>query len=192
MNSSGLSFNKTVIASVLSTLLAAVLTWLFGFWTVVWDAAVAATKCVLSMILFSIQVPLGVLIVGAAMLLMFMFLFFTRKETSISGKPSGTDIRYSSKAFPTGAWAQSPTVESEALSDKEIVMLKVLAIADGQAIAIDVLAQRSRMSNLATQQTADHLLSRGYVKHNRDLLYGSMLLLSPAGRDFVLSAGYTH
>lgn len=69
-------------------------------------------------------------------------------------------------------------------------MLSALAHADGREIFLGDLAQRMRRSNLVAEQTGERLLARGYLTHRRDILYGSMLRLSPTGRDYVLSVGY--
>jgi hypothetical protein len=187
MSNTGLNFRATVIAGVLSTLLAAVLTWLFGFWSAIWALTVSSAKWLWDTLWLTVHVPLGLIFIFFLASLVLVL----RRKTDSSIQVTSGPVRYSSKAVPTGILgAVSSAAEPDVLSTKELTLLRTLAAADGREIAFDALAQNSHMSKLAAEQTVDHLISRGYLRDRRDILYGSMISLSPAGRDYVLSAGY--
>ena len=188
MSNAGLSFKATVTSGVISTLLAAIATWLFGFWPAIWSFIVTVSNWLWNALWTTVPVPIGLIVV-----LLALSVFLVRKRTASPTHTSSELIRFASKAVPTGAWSVNPPAaqEPDPLSDSEVTMLRAIAAADGRELPLDELARDSHMSNLAAQQTADHLLSRGYLRHKRDILYGSMLSLSAEGRDFVLSAGYT-
>lgn len=182
-----MDFKATVIAGVLSTLLAAALSWAFGFWPVLFGGFLSVGQWTWKVLSHSIPVPLGVII-----LLLLPVIVLVHIKVLILSKQSSADERYASQVNASGDWnsAASPQHESFPLSGNEVSMLAALAHADGQELALDDLARRAGFSNLVAEQTAEYLLNRRYLVHRRDVLFGSMLRLSPAGRDFVLSAGY--
>jgi hypothetical protein len=186
MSSKQMGFNATVISGVLSTLLAAVATWLFGFWPQLWSGIVNVAGKLWEAVAYPVSVPLGVLVpVGILAVLPTLRLLKKKDPTQIAVEP-----RYQSKATPTGEWKKNQATEPDPLSSNEVRMLQVLAHADGEELMLSDIAGRSGFSNLVAEQTAEHLLRRRYLTHRRDILTGSMLRLSSAGRDFVLSAGY--
>jgi hypothetical protein len=186
MSTNVMSFRSTVFAGVLSTLFAAVATWLFGFWPMLWNAVAIGSQKLWQVIVLPIPVPLGLFIPVAALAAMSVLRLWKKEEV----RSTTSEPRYASKAMPTGSWRKQEIAEPAPLSTNEITMLRVLVNADGQELMLEDLAGRSRFSNLVAEQTAEHLLNRRYLTHRRDVIYGSMLRLSPAGRDFVLSAGY--
>jgi hypothetical protein len=181
-----MGFKATVFAGVLSTLVAAVLTWLFGFWPQLWNGLVGISEKLWQAVSLSIPVPLGLLVpIGLLATLPALRLLRKKDVPQIATEP-----RYKSRAIPTGEWKKHEAAKPDPLSSNEVLMLKVLAHADGQEMMLSDIASQSGFSNLVGEQTAEHLLRRQYLKHRHDILDGSMLRLSPAGRDFVLSAGY--
>lgn len=181
-----MGFKATVSAGVLSTLLAAIATWLFGFWPILWTAVIDLSRKLWQATIFPVPVPLGLLVP----IVVFAAVFALRLWRKEDAAPTPYEPRYSSRAVPTGEWKKREAVEPAPLSNNEIKMLRALAHADGQELMLSDLASRSGFSNLLAEQTAEHLHNRRYISHRRDILYGSMLRLSPTGRDHILSAGY--
>ncbi|HVR55164.1 MAG TPA: hypothetical protein VMS38_35920, partial [Pseudorhodoferax sp.] len=95
-----MSFRATVFAGVLSTLFAAVVTWLFGFWPMLWNAVTSGSQKLWQVIALPIPVPLGVLVSVAVLAAVPVRRLWKNNEiASTTSEP-----RYASKAMPIGAW----------------------------------------------------------------------------------------
>lgn len=171
-----LGFRATVVAGVLSTLIAAFVTWLLGFWSAAWAwfSATVATiaSTVWSVVAYAVPVPLGVL----ALLSLVLTYYFFRKPTKVSVSATETS---------------SVQTEQEAttLSENELRVVRLLATADGQWAKLDEIAADIRLSRLVTEQALEKLFKKGFLRDSHNYLHGTSFRLSSEGRDYAIEQG---
>ena len=157
-----LGFKSTVIAGVISTLLASFFTWLFGFWPAVW-AWQALT--------YSAPVPISVL---AALLICLICLSYRLRSVLVQDEQ-------------TASSSIAPLVHCQSqMSEKELDVVKVLAAADGRWLGIEHISSRIQASRLVTEQAVERLLVRKILLESHNYIHGSSFRLSPEGRDYAI------
>lgn len=186
----GLGFRANVISGVLSTLIAAILTWLFGFWPAIWLWVVAFAGEVWRWITFTAPIPLSfivVLVCAAA------FAIARRPSARI---PSGSGVeqqpRYTSRVVPTGECL--PKTEEAppklVLSANETSIVRLLAEADGKWLGIEDFVTKTGNSRLVTEKTLEMLFGKSFLVNSHNYLHGTSFRLSSTGRDYAIELGF--
>jgi len=141
-----LGFKSTVIAGVISTLLASFFTWLFGYWPTVWDWLTEAAVWAWKALTYAAPVPISVL---AALLICLIYLSY-RLSSVLAKEEEQTVSSYT-----------APLVHGQSqMSEKELDVVKVLAAADGRWLGIEHISSRIQASRLVTEQAVERLLGR--------------------------------
>lgn len=171
-----LGFRATVVAGVLSTLIAAFATWLLGFWPAAWAwfSATAATiaSTVWSLVAYVVPVPLGVL----APLGLVLTYYFVRKVPKVSASTTETSTVQTQQ-------------EATTLSENELKVVRLLAAADGQWAKLNEIAADIRLSRLLTEQALEKLFEKGFIRDSHNYLHGTSFRLSSEGRDYAIEQG---
>ncbi len=129
-----MGFKLSVVSGVLSTLIAAILTWLFGFSPNVLGVLWGVTSRAWWAVTYSVQVPTSVLVLTGFILL---YLIYRLRITSEKLGLTMADMD-SPKPMP----AQSE------LSKQEFILVKELAAADGRWLGIEHISSRTQASGL--------------------------------------------
>lgn len=170
-----MNFKLTVISGVVSTLIASFLTWLFGFWTTVWDLLTDAAASVWQALTYAAPVPISVL---AALIICLMYLSnrlrlaLTQEEGSVATSSASPLMR-----------------DQTEMSENELRVLNELAAADGRSLDIGQISSRIKKPHLVTEQVLEKLLSRKMLFESLNYIHGSSYRLSPEGRDYVIEQG---
>ncbi|MFN7863378.1 MAG: hypothetical protein ACK5N7_08680, partial [Curvibacter sp.] len=171
-----LGFRATVVAGVLSTLIAAFVTWLLGFGPAAWAwfSATVATiaSAVWSVVAYVVPVPLGVL----ALLGLVLTYYFARKLPKVSVSKTETS---------TVQTLQKATT----LSENELKVVRLLAAADGQWAKLDEIAAAILLSRLLTEQALEKLFEKGFLLDRHNYLHGTSFRLSSEGRNYAIEQG---
>lgn len=171
-----LGFKSTVISGVLSTLLASIFTWLFGYWPHVWSFIVEVASTAWWVVSYSVPMPMSVLV-----LLWFFLMYVVYRLRSISGQAG---------AATTDGMSTKPTQGLSEMSEKELAVMGALAAADGQWLGIEHISSRIQAPRLLTEQTLERLLARELLLQSMNYIHGSSFRLSPLGRDYAIDQGY--
>ena len=170
-----MGFKSTVIAGVISTLLASFFTWLFGYWPTVWDWLTEAAVWAWKALTYAAPVPISVL---AALLICLIYLSY-RLSSVLAKEEEQTVSSYT-----------APLVHGQSqMSEKELDVVKVLAAADGRWLGIEHISSRIQASRLVTEQAVERLLGRKMLFESLNYIHGSTYRLSPEGRDFAIEQG---
>lgn len=171
-----LGFKSTVISGVLSTLLASIFTWMFGYWSHVWSIIVEVASLAWWAVSYSVPMPLSVLLLPGLFLMYVVY-----RQRSISGH---TD------ASTTDGASTKSTLGLSKMSEKELAVMRALAAADGQWLGIEHISSRIQAPRLLTEQTLERLLARELLLQSMNYIHGSSFRLSPLGRDYAIDQGY--
>lgn len=167
-----LGFKSTVIAGVISTLLASFFTWLFGFWPTVWGWLTEATEWAWKALIYAAPVPISVL---AALLICLIYLSY-RLSSVLAKEEEQTASSYT-----------APLVHGQSqMSEKELDVIKILAAADGRWLGIEHISSRIQASRLVTEQAVERLLVKKMLLESHNYIHGSSFRLSPEGRDYAI------
>ena len=170
-----MDFKLTVISGVISTLLAAFFTWLFGFWPTVWNLITDAGAWVWGALTYADPVPISVL---AALMICLLYLSYRLRLVLAEKKES---VESSSTA---------PRMQGQSkMSENEFVVVKALAAADGGWLGIEHISSRIQASRLVTEQAVERLLVRKLLLESHNYIHGSSFRLSPEGRDYAIEQG---
>jgi hypothetical protein len=170
------NFKASVISGVLSTLIAAMITWLFGFWGSMWTIIGDTFSIVWAAIAQPIPVPLGLLVALGAGLG-----YLINRLRSASPQSGMSEVDSSA--------AQSIHDQLE-LSENEIAVIKVLSAADGRMLGIEHISSRIHASRLMTEQALERLATRKLLLESINYIHGASFRLSPIGRDFAIDKGF--
>lgn len=169
MATGGLGFWGTTIAGVVSTLIAAVAIWLFGFWPIVWQWIADVTTFLWGWVTFTVPVPLGILIIVGIVL------------TLLCRKILAAHAQVSPSSAPVDAPVQEP-----ALGQTEIAVIKLLAQADGAWLELERIARGIHSSRLVTERALEQLMSLDLLIDRLNMVHGPSFRLSSQGRDYAL------
>ena len=170
-----MNFKLTVISSVVSTLIASFLTWLFGFWTTVWDLLTDAAAWVWQAMTYAAPVPISVL---AALLICLMYLS-NRLRLALAQEEGSVETSSVGPLMP----------DQTEMSENELKVLNELAAADGRSLDTGQISSRIKKPHLVTEQVLEKLLLRKMLFESLNYIHGSSYRLSPEGRDYVIEQG---
>lgn len=170
-----MGFRSTVIAGVLSTLIAAFISWLLGFWPTVWSWSwlSAAKAAFWSAVTYSVPVPAGIVVPVVIVLIYPLALNLFRARVSTAALTTEHSL---SRA------EQAPLV----LSENELKVVRLLAAVDGQWVGQSDIASEVRLSQLLTEQALEKLFERGFLRDRHNYLHGTSFRLSSEGRDYAI------
>jgi hypothetical protein len=94
------------------------------------------------------------------------------------------------RAVQTERTAQIAVAEPAPLTDNEIIVVRLLARADGECVTPLQLAARAALSNLVMDQTLERLVNRKFLAPMFNRMHQRAYHLCPAGRDYAIAAGY--
>lgn len=151
------------------------LSWLFGFHHAAWLWMVSTAGSIGDVLVFPLPIP--VWCVALSVVAFFDLLWFVWR---IRG-PAAASTTFDKKPAP---------VYAPALSDNEITVIRLLAMADGRAMTLASLARRAALSNLVTDQAIERLVNRKFLEDSINDEYMQTYCLSPAGRDYAIAEGY--
>lgn len=171
-----MGFRSTVVAGVLSTLIAAFISWLLGFWPTVWSWLSAAMASFWSAVTYTVPVPAGILAPVVIVLIypLALVLFRARESTALA-----------TTEHSLAQAEQAPLV----LSENELKVVRLLAAVDGQWIGLSDIASQIRLSQLLTEQALEKLFARGFLRDSHNYLHGTSFRLSSEGRDYAIEQG---
>lgn len=175
-----MGFRATVVASVLSTLIATFIIWLSGFWPMLWSSlsttAAATVSAMWSIVAYIVPVPLGVLaLLGIAL------------AYSLVRILSG--MRPSKVISTTETSTEQTEQDAQILSENELKVVHLLAAADGRWAKLSDIAADIRLSRLITEQALEKLFARGFLRDSHNTLHGTSFRLSSEGRDYAIEKG---
>lgn len=170
-----MGFRSTVLAGVLSTLIAAFITWLLGFWPTVWAWVGNASSAIWAVAAYVIPVPTGVLVLLGVVL-----------TYLCARKPSGAKAAVSTPSRPLEQTAR----DLPQLSENELAVIRLLAAADGRWAGIEEIASVAQLSRLLTEQALEKLFAKGFLRDRHNYLDGTSFRLSSAGRDYAIEQGF--
>jgi hypothetical protein len=166
-----LGFKANIAASVISTLIAALIIKLFGLWPMVWSWLNVTTATAWSVASSVVPVPVGVLA-----LLSIMFIYFFASAL-LSARVSSTMLEQAEQ-------------ELEVLSENELKVVRLLAAADGKWALLSNIASDIRLSRLVTEQALDKLFARDFLLDSHNYMHGTSYRLSSTGRDYAIEKGF--
>lgn len=182
----------SVITGTASTLIAALLTWSFGFWQPIWTWIVAFLSSIWTWIvriavaawqIISYTVPLPVVILFV--LAIFCVWISTRRTSSPI--PPNSLVAPPAKIFiPQN---KTPTALPQ-LSENEDFVLRLLAKADGRWVELESIFNQVQRPRLLTEQAIDRLWRKGFLVDNTDYLNRTTYRLSSVGRDHAIDLDY--
>lgn len=76
------------------------------------------------------------------------------------------------------------------LSETELVVIRLLAAADGRWAGIEEIASEAHLSRLLTEQALEKLFAKGFLRDTHNYLHGTTFRLSSAGRDYAIEEGF--
>lgn len=165
------------IATVVGGLILAAITWLFGFFPIVWSTIATGLTLVWSLLSHLVTLPIGVLFASAWAL--FLAGHYLSSKRSVS-------IRVTDNIRP-----QSPPHEGPIqLSQFEGDVVRVLAGGDGAWISLHEIAGHLSTSNLMVEQALEKLHINNIIRDTHNSMYGTSYRLSSKGRDYAISQGY--
>jgi hypothetical protein len=171
-----LSFKSSVISGVLSTLIAAFIIWLSGFWSTAWNALAELISTTWMLLVYPIEIPIGILAPLA--------LYLTYRIFHLYYCQVGSDeLAVEEPHF------QSTSLNAN-LSENEIALLRLLAAVDGRWIGIEHISSQLMKSKLVTEQTLERALNNGLIFESKNYIHGSTFRLSPQGRDYAIDQGF--
>jgi len=171
-----LGFKLTVISSVLSTLLASIFTWLFGYWPHVWSFIVEVASAAWWVVSYAVPVPLSALVLLGLFLAYVVYRLRPFSSHTVRSTSDGTSTK--------------STLGLSEMSEKELAVIRALAAADGQWLGIERISSRIQEPRLLTEQTLERLLVRELLLQSMNYIHGSSFCLSPLGRDYAIDQGY--
>lgn len=171
-----MSFKLSVISGVLSTLIAAIITWLSGFWSIAWNALCEAASTIWLLLAHPVSIPIGIL----APLGFYLTYLIYRIYHCHSGVNESTSEHSYTKSIS----------QQTNISENEIALLKLLAAVDGRWIGIDHISSQLMMSRLVTEQALERVLKKALIFESKNYIHGSTFRLSPEGRDYAIEQGF--
>jgi hypothetical protein len=165
------------LGSVLGGLLLAALSWVFGFHHAIWVWIVDVAQWLWFVLTFPVPVPVIVLAIFAGLGL------YVWRDAVLRKRARST-------VAPKSREAASTAVEPAPLTDNEVSIVRLLAGADGRWMSISELASRAALAKLVMEQAIDRLGGRGFLRDVSSPRKGKVYRLSPAGRDYAITAGY--
>lgn len=167
-----MGFRATVVAGVLSTLIAAFISWLFGFWSTVWSWLSVTATTAWSIVAYAVPVPVGVLApLGIVLIYCLTPALLSARESMVA---------------PTTEQAEQ---DLHVLSENELKVVRLLAAADGQWARLGDIASDIQLSQLVTEQVLEKLFERGFLRDSHNYLHGTSFRLSSTGRDYAIEQG---
>ena len=167
-----MGFKSSVTSGVLSTLVAAILTWLFGFWPYVLDSIVDIASTAWWRVAHVVPVPVGVLLV-----LSFVLVYLLNRLHSVLDRTAvSTTVQ--------------PMLRQSEMSENELAIIRSLAAADGRWLGIEHIASRIQKPRLLSEQALERLLTIGLLLQSTNYIHGSSFRLSPTGRDYAIDQGF--
>lgn len=166
-------FWGTALAGVISTIAAAVITWLFGYWPPVWRGLSGVLEALWGLVAYPVPLPAGLLACVA-----FLIAWLVLRAAVTRAAPVASD----NAAPPLGQALPS-------LTPNELTIVQLLIRADGQWLGIEHISRGIHMSRLITERALEQLFARGYLFDNHNSLSGPSFRLSSAGRDYALDEG---
>lgn len=165
------------IATVVGGLILAAITWLLGFFPVVWSTIATGLTWVWSLLSYLVTLPIGVLLVVAWALFLAGHYLSGKRSVSIGVTD---DIR-----------THSPPDEGPIqLSQFEVDVSRVLAGGDGAWLALHEIAGHLSTSNLMVEQALEKLHINNMIRDTHNSMYGTSYRLSSKGRDYAIRQGY--
>lgn len=171
-----MSFKSSVISGVLSTLIAAILTWMFGFWVSVWNFIVETATQAWWAMSYTVSMPVSVL---AMQSLFLVYLIYQLRSPANQANP----LRATSSSN------QLMQKQSQ-MSKNEVAVLKALAAADCRWLGIDHISSCIQASHLLTEQALERLFVRALLLESKNYIHGSTFRLSSTGRDYAIDQGF--
>ena len=182
----GLSFKQTIIAGAGGTILAAVITWLFGYLPKVWSWLSATAVTLWNLVSYPISIPIGI----AALFLFPLFWFLANRKilpvAPVQTKQSRAAIRIE-PIKPVPVVSLPIPIQ---LSTYETKVTQLMAAGDGKWMSIYEISRQLNLSNLITEQAVESLFNKRFVMNTHSYLDGTSYRLSSQGRDYAIANGY--
>lgn len=172
----GLGFWSTAFAGLISAIGAAVVLSLFGYWHVLWSWVLTAVVVLWRWLSFAVAIPLGIILIIGVIIIWAFLRWWLHQPKSVVNI---TSLSQSSI---------QPTVGN--LADNELLVIRMLARADGQWLGMEQIAAQMQKSMLVTEQTLEQLLRKNLIVDRKNYIYGPTFRLSSFGRDYSIQEGF--
>lgn len=166
------------IATVVGGLILAGLTWLFGFFPVVWSTIAAGLIWVWSLLTYLVTLSVGMLLAAACALFLAGHYLCSKRSVSIQRVTEGI------RPQPV------PDDEPIQISQFEGDVVRVLVGGDGSWIALHEIAGHLSTSNLMVEQALEKLYINDMILKANHYMVGTTFRLSSKGRDYAIDQGY--
>lgn len=125
---------------------------------------------------FAVAVPLGIILVAGVIFIWIFLRWCLHQPKSMANEASSSQSSI------------QPTVGE--LTDNEILVVRMLARADGQWLGMEQIAEQMQKSRLVTEQTLEQLLRKNLIIDRQNYIYGPTFRLSSFGRDYSIQEGF--
>lgn len=165
------------VATVVGGLILTAITWLLGFFSVVWSTIATGLTWVWSLLSHLVTLPIGVLLGIAGALFLAGHYLSSKRSVSVE--------------VMDGIRPQSPPDEGQIqLNQFEGDVVRVLAGGDGAWIALHEIAGHLSTSKLMVDQALEKLHINDMIRDTHNRIHGTSYRLSSKGRDYAISQGY--
>lgn len=166
------TIRRAVITAVSTAVVGGVIGWIGGWLPALWEGIAAASVWAWSLLTLSVPVPLAIL---AILVLPFVIRF----------------VRAARWIFTKQETPANPAAPAEPeLSELELGLLRLLARGDGAHVHFDDAAVHLATPRLVLQKMCEGLTMRGYIEPENDRVWGTHIVLTRRGRDFVIEHGF--
>lgn len=162
----------SAIGAIVTAIVGAGIAWLTGWLPAFWSAVMGVLAWLWSVSTYLIPVPLILVAIASVPFIVWFWRHLRHmrndKRAEVVHQPAQSEIP---------------------LTDLQDKLLRLLARADGRYIQFDRAASSLNTSRLLVEQAAEILENRGLIDSASDVIHGSHLGLTRAGRDFVIEKG---
>lgn len=155
---------KAAVTAIVTAVVAGIISGLAGWLPAIWGGVLLAARWVWKGLIFSVPVPLIVLLVLAP-----LFVGLVLRTRNIKPEERRFDLKQ----------------DAAQLEPLERQVLEILAQSDGSPVYWDMLVTHLQVRNLVLEQAAESLEQQGLI-HIRRTTLGPQLDLTKPGRDFAL------